>query len=271
MISEFPLRIVLNTEANFDYPSHWHNAAELVYASEGECTVYVNEVKYLLLEKDILFIAPGDIHSFSIHNSKGFKFLIQFDFSMLEGFNNLNTSKFLHSQSKIITSQENLQLHKDVEYHILSIIKEYEKKDFAFELYLNARILDITVLLFRSPQINHNIKNITNRSNVLYKLDKAFLYIEANYQNNLCLKDVADATGFSEYHFSRIFKEATEKNFHNFLNEYRIKKAEKLFANPERTITQIAHTSGFNSIVTFNRIFKKVKGCSPTDYFKLHI
>jgi AraC-like DNA-binding protein len=269
--NDFPLRIVLNVEENFNYPLHWHNATELVYVYEGVCTVNINKQEYQLSEKDILFVAAGDIHSFNVRSGKGFRYFIQFDFTLLESLNRFNTVKSLLSQTRLITINGNGQLHMELEYHLLKLINDYEKKDYGFDLFSNARILDIIVLLLRSLPFNPDITNVTNRSHGLDKLNKAFEYIEANYKNDLTLKDVALATGFSEYHFSRIFKEATEKTFHSYLNEHRVKKAEKLLINSKMTITQAAHISGFNSLVTFNRIFKKVKGCAPSDYIKLHI
>jgi len=101
---------------------------------------------------------------------------------------------------------------------------------------------------------------------VFISWEKAFEYIEENYKNQITLGDISTSVGFSKAHFSRTFKKITEKNFHNYLNEYRIKKVEELLLDNSITITQLAHTSGFNSIVTFNRIFKQIKGCSPTQY-----
>lgn len=71
--------------------------------------------------------------------------------------------------------------------------------------------------------------------------------------------------------FSRIFKEATEKKFHDYLNEFRVRKAEKLLVKEDSTVVQAACAAGFNSMATFNRIFKKVKGCTPTSYRKMLI
>lgn len=264
------LRIASNYNENFSYPLHWHNATELVYSYEGECIVNVNKIQYQLNEKDILFISAGDIHDFNVYKNKGMKFFIQFDLSILNSLSKFNAAKSLLSKTIIIKAQEDKELHREIEYHLLKIISEYEKKAFAYDLFLSARILDIAVLLFRSLPVNKEAAYVTNRTHGLSRLDKAFEYIETNYRNDISLGDVANSAGFSEYHFSRIFKEATEKNFHSFLNEYRIKKAENLLADPDTTITQVAHLSGFNSIVTFNRIFRKLKGCSPTEYIKIH-
>jgi AraC-like DNA-binding protein len=89
--------------------------------------------------------------------------------------------------------------------------------------------------------------------------------------NDISLSDIAKAVGFSEYYFSRLFKDVTEKNFSHYLNEYRIKQAEYYLTRSGMSVAEIAYTVGFNSIVTFNRSFKSVKGCSPSTYKKIGI
>jgi len=85
------------------------------------------------------------------------------------------------------------------------------------------------------------------------------------------LNDAACAAGFSEYYFSRLFKNVMDRGFSDFLNEVRLKKAEILLADPDITITEAAHRSGFNSISTFNRVFRSVKGCSPGRFRSLQV
>jgi AraC-like DNA-binding protein len=265
-----PFRIAINTEEIFDYPLHWHNAVELIYVLQGFCMVYVNNAKYILHEKDILIIAPGDIHSFHISNSKGIRYFIQFDFTKLLGFSETIANRPYHYSTNLISFTDNNELHTETESHLIKIIDEYNNIGFDCDLFFTARFLDITIILSRKlfNKVDNQVAN--NRPFDLVKLDKAFRFIEENYSQQISLKDVSKATGFSEYHFSRFFKKTTEKNFHRYLNEYRIKKAEILIFN-NVSIADAAYTSGFNSIVTFNRIFKQLKGCSPTEYIKKRV
>jgi AraC-like DNA-binding protein len=265
-----PFRIAVNIKGNYNYPSHWHNALELVYASKNSCTVNLNNHEYRLGEKDILLVAPGDIHSFHAHSYDGIWYFIQFDFTKLFGFSDAADYKAYQYESELIASTDNKAFHKELEEQLVKIIDEYDNKKFASDLFINARFLDITVILSRSHDKNHKGLRNNKKTNELTKLDKAFEYLEQNYQSQISLKEVAGAAGFSEYHFSRVFKKATEKNFLNYLNEYRIKKAER-FLFEDVTITQAAYASGFNSLVTFNRIFKQVKGCSPSEYIKKRV
>lgn len=264
-----PFRIAVNTQDNFNYPFHWHNAVELIYAAENTCTVNVNNKEYTLIEKDILLVAAGDIHSFRSTDT-GKWYFIQFDSKKLFGFSDTASYKAYQYRTEMISQTDNITLHQELENQIVRIIAESDTMGFACDLFLNARFLDITVILSRHLINTCNINNYSNRAYDLTKVDKAFEYIEKNYHRQISLSEVSKAVGFSEYYFSRVFKKVTEKNFHNYLNEYRVKKAEKLLFE-ETTITEAAYSSGFNSIVTFNRIFKQVKGCSPSEYIKRRV
>ena len=269
---DFPFRIALNSEINYNYPSHWHKAVELIYSVKDNSSVKVNNIEYTLSKRDIVIVAPGDIHSFHVKGNIGIMFFIQFDFTKLFGFNGTVASKAYQFNTEIVSQEEQKILHEKLENQILQIIDEYNSRSFAYDLFFNARLLDITVILSRNVS-NMNIKNgnFLNKTYALSKLDKAFEYIEENYTNQITLNDIASSVGFSKSHFSRAFKKATEKNFHNYLNEYRIRKVEELLFDNSVTITELAYASGFNSIVTFNRTFKHIKGCSPRSYLNKRI
>lgn len=271
---QYPFRLAISTEENFAYPLHWHNAVELVYVLEDECKVTVNTQEYRLFKQDIFLIAGGDVHGFSCCRQKGRRAFIQFDVSMLDGFQKLNAAKPYISSSRFISCRTDQALHHLLEQQIIRILQEYDHKEMLYPMALNARIFDIIVLLSRSFSQNRDIihhKQATNKGRGMEKLDKAFQYIEDHYQEDISLMQVAKSAGFSEYHFSRIFKDITEKNFHTYLNEFRIKKSEKLLMDNHLSVIQAAHSVGFNSIATFNRVFKEIKGCTPAQYRKISV
>ena len=72
--------------------------------------------------------------------------------------------------------------------------------------------------------------------------------------------------GISRDYFSRIFKNVTGMNYNKWLNMIRLEKATELLANQEMTLTEIAMQSGFQSISSFNRVFREEKGMSPDEY-----
>lgn len=270
---EFPFRLEDNNQVDFTYPVHWHAAVELLYVEKNTLNITVNNSDISLDEGDILFIANGDTHGFSNKNNQGRRFFIQFEVS---AFNALGSNTFIKPliSNTIRISRQELPFYDGLKAQILSIIDSYNKKAFSYQLFLSARLYDILAIISNYVMDRVKPQNSVDTAKKIQGLDKlseAFKFIEANYMNDISLADVASAVGFSEFYFSRIFKDITEKNFSRYLNEYRIKQAEHYLINSGMSMADIAYTVGFNSIVTFNRSFKTVKGCSPSTYKKIGI
>ena len=258
----FPFRLILNRNINFSYPPHWHNAIELVYVLKNDFVVLVNSKKYVLKERDILYIPGGDIHEFCGEEATGVRVFINYELSNLNSYMNIERLYTQLRDVRLITPEDG-GFYSGLEAEIQKILKEQRTGGIADELYCTARMMDILVMLCQCSPSQLNIG--------LEKIGKSLEYIEKNYTEDIHLRDISQAAGFSEYYFSRLFKEITEKNFHRYLNEYRIKKAEVLMADPNYTVSEAAYAVGFSSISTFDRLFRQIKGCSPKDFRKLHI
>ncbi len=72
--------------------------------------------------------------------------------------------------------------------------------------------------------------------------------------------------GVSKDYFSRIFKNVTGMNYSKWLNTIRIEKATSLLTQEHMTLTEVAMLSGFQSIPSFNRVFREDKGMAPGEY-----
>lgn len=267
----FPFRLLVQQNANFRYSAHWHNAIELIYALEGSFAVFVNAKGYDLKEGDLIFIPSDDIHEFRGETPPGKRIFINFELSGLNVYADTDRLRTQLSDVRVIR-RANRELHRHAEDTILKILREQENSGEAANLYYAARMLDLLVLLIRSAPSHINMENLKNsKKNIwgLEKIDKSIKFIEENYSENIHLRDIAQAAGFSEYYFSRLFKEITEKSFHRYVSEYRIKKAELLLMDPNYTISEAAYAVGFSSISTFDRLFRSIKGCSPQEFRKL--
>ena len=95
-------------------------------------------------------------------------------------------------------------------------------------------------------------------------------------KNNLTADDLsqeamAEMAGISRDYFSRKFKSVTGMNYSRWLNMIRLEKATELLAENKRTLTEIAMLSGFQSIPSFNRVFREEKGMAPGEYRTLFV
>ena len=95
-------------------------------------------------------------------------------------------------------------------------------------------------------------------------------YINDHCTEDLSIEKLAARAGFSKYHFSRLFKQFTGVSCYEYLISRRIAYAERLLLTPNLSITEVAMQSGFNSLSTFNRIFKTAKNCTPSSYKSLN-
>ncbi len=80
------------------------------------------------------------------------------------------------------------------------------------------------------------------------------------------IKDVARIAHMTPEAFCRYFKTRTCKTYSNFLNEVRISNASKLLIDKDLSVQDVCYQSGFSNVSNFNRIFKKLKGKTPSRY-----
>ncbi|MBO5059941.1 MAG: response regulator [Clostridia bacterium] len=97
-------------------------------------------------------------------------------------------------------------------------------------------------------------------------LNKALLYIRANYSQKIKLEDVAKELFMSSRSLRRIFLAETGKSFQEHLTEYRIKMSVNLIENTSYKICDIANLVGYNDVKHFYRTFKKITGHNPKHY-----
>lgn len=267
-----PIRVAINEISDYEYPAHWHRAVELVYTQESSCRVRVGKADYDLCEQNLLMIAPGDIHSLHTSQEKGQRIFLQFDPSLLHTLDGGSLLKTALLQTRKLDTSGKSDLVREIGRHIQCILQALEENDPSYTLYLHARISDILFLLSRlllAETQTAGFADRQGRQTGLEKLNQALLYIEANYGSELTLRDVSQAAGFSEFHFSRLFKESMEMNFHDYLNEFRVKKAERLLVETDTSVSDAAFSAGFNSLSTFHRVFRELKGCSPSAYRRM--
>ncbi|MBQ6195190.1 MAG: AraC family transcriptional regulator [Prevotella sp.] len=93
-------------------------------------------------------------------------------------------------------------------------------------------------------------------------------FMEENIEHDFSIHDIARYIGYSDGHFSRLFKQATGKTPQTYLNELRIDRSCYLLHSTDMLINQICYKVGIIDNLYFSRLFKKIKGISPLQYRK---
>jgi AraC-like DNA-binding protein len=88
-------------------------------------------------------------------------------------------------------------------------------------------------------------------------------------ENELTLADLAGRVGCSPHHLSQLFNERLRKTFFDYVNERRVEEVKRCLLDASyaaQPVLEIAHGAGFNSKATFNAVFRKVAGCTPSEF-----
>ena len=90
---------------------------------------------------------------------------------------------------------------------------------------------------------------------------------------NLTLMDLSEKTGIPYRSLSEVINLSLNKNFYDYINEYRIIESTKILLDKEskfKTILEVLYNVGYNSKSSFNTAFKKHTGLTPTEYKKTY-
>lgn len=120
------------------------------------------------------------------------------------------------------------------------------------------------------PLIEKDSEPLENLLTYKEKID-GFMKKNKPYTNaGLTLNELANKLKMPPHLLSKVINEVYEKNFFDFINEYRINEFKQRFEDPRNrhyTMLAIAFEVGFNSKTAFNRSFKKMTQQTPREYF----
>ncbi|MGX7245017.1 response regulator transcription factor [Enterococcus quebecensis] len=117
--------------------------------------------------------------------------------------------------------------------------------------------------------LSTTIKQITREKlaydyseNVQNVIDK----IRCEYASELTLKCVAQSLHLNVMYLGQLFKKETKKSFSQYLNQYRMKKAQNLLLYSDDNVSEIADKIGFNNSTYFSQMFKKMNDLTPKEF-----
>ncbi len=255
-----------------DYPAHWHTAMEIILPLENTYTVETPERSFTLRENDIIVMCPGCIHTLYAPPT-GRRIIFQPDISALRFLSDVEALLTVISPYIVITPEEYPEMHAEMKKLLLDITDEYKNGTSFSEVDIYAQVLHMISLIGRNYNNENKANLVHNQAKQEEYYDKFIKicdYISEHCSEELTLEAVADMSGFSKFYFSKLFKQFTNVSFYRYVNQKRIAKAELLLINPENSITDVALSCGFSSLSPFIRMFKLIKGCTPTEFRNIY-
>lgn len=229
--------------------SHWHMEHELIACREGSAQVMLDDTMFNITQQQCIFCHSGCVHYISA-SPDSLLLVCLFDEKMYDPI----TSPF---------ALEN-PVFED-RYGILpklsEIRHELQNQPIFFECRTEAMIGEILVDVFRGEPLR---KAQWQFSDVITRYKQLLNHIDLEYEH-ITYQNAVQFMNMSDAYFSRYFKRQAGMTFSQYLNVVRIEKAVQLLDSaPTMKITDVMLRCGFNTIRSFNRVFREVTGFTPT-------
>ncbi|OQP66306.1 hypothetical protein A3860_12445 [Niastella vici] len=261
----------------FSTEFHFHQECQLVYVVESEGKRIVGDSiesfqsdELILLGSDIPHVWHNDKHYFELDRSQVHARSIALFFNpdklvdVLACFHPGNKLGVVLARAK-----RGMKFYGAARNLIKGLLFEMIEKTGMPQLTVFFRLLEVLCetkeyeLLAGDGYINTYKEKDNDR------IDKVFKYVFTNFNKDIQLEAVSALVCMNKQAFCRFFKSRTQKTFIEFVNSIRIGHACKLITEGETQIANLAYDCGFNSLSNFNRLFKEIKGVTPSEYRKM--
>jgi len=262
--------IFSRVKTNFNFPLHYHDEYELnlILNAKGAKRIvgdHVDEID----ELELVLIGPNLSHAWFTHNCKSpeikevtiqwhkdlfdEKFLLRNQLSFIRKMFEISNRGILFSKETIENIYPRITtLHQKTGFDsVMALI------NILHDLSTSRNVRTLSESSFQSDvQFNYNSRRI----------QKAFEYMNKNYDKQISLSDLAKLVNMTEVSFSRFIKKRTGISFIDSLNEIRLGHASRILIDTTNSVAEVSYSCGFNNISNFNRLFKKKKGCTPKEF-----
>lgn len=99
-------------------------------------------------------------------------------------------------------------------------------------------------------------------------MTRAVEYIKQNYNKNISVENIANLLGIERSYLSRLFKTYKNKSTQNYIIDYRMRQAKRMFEEEDMNVSQVCSAVGYTNIYCFSRIFKSRVGMPPKEYME---
>ncbi|MFD0762863.1 helix-turn-helix domain-containing protein [Lutibacter aestuarii] len=256
------------TKSEFDFPVHFHPEYELNFIKNAKGVKrvvgdHIDEIGDI----ELVLIGPNLHHGWLNHNrtsGKLHEITIQFHEDLFD--QKLLSRRIMKPIKEMLDRSTHgilfsTKTANDI-YKRLSQVSRLDGMDYFLEL--------ISILCDLASSRNQILLSTYTVERQSFensdKIKKIYEFVQDNYHRKLSLAEVSNIVNMSQVSFNRFIKKRTGKTFVNYLNDVRVGFAAMKLIEKDTNISEVALNCGFNNIANFNRVFKKIKKCTPSQY-----
>lgn len=244
-------------DESYNFPAHFHNRVEIVHCIEGKQKVKLGEETYTLLGGDTLLISPNIVHEYiECEDEPGKKTQVMAAICEARLLSVVIPDIATKNPKNPLIPAANIS--ENAKIAIQKILETKSSNNYA------ERMGWIFVLI---SYVLDNIEFVKTDAKPELPLE-IVAYIESNFKEDLTIKSIAKVFGYHPSYIAHIFCDQLKIPFKTYLGWLRSEYAATLIRATKKSLTEIAYESGFNSLNTFYRAFKKHFSQTPSEYKK---
>ncbi len=249
------------------YEQHFHSAVEVVMPIRGECVYAIETEEFHVQPGEVMIVPAGCRHSLRMGENCERDLLL---YEMNGVFTLKEFGAFRQLLAKHLYITRDHPSCEKVHSLMSDVVSVYRAGGLLRNLHCYALLLEVYAVLgehyLATSATPAEVNTLSRQLSGEDAFNRALDYVNENYMDDVTLDSLSAYAGFSRYTLSRMFRQHTGSTFTQYLNKRRVTMAEELLASTKMPVTQVALQCGFNSIATFNRVFRDVRGCTPTQY-----
>ena len=265
--------LIERQKTNFNFPIHIHPECELNFIenAKGAQRIVGDSIEEIDEEELVLVTNPHLEHAWKDYRnvSKNIhEITIQFHPDLLtDTFLNKNQmisirQLFRHAERGVAFSRESIA-------KVRPLLKTLTCENDSFYSLIKLLIILHELSIdkgMRELSTGQFAANVMHQHSSDESLGRVMDYLSRHYSEVIRLSEVAEMVNMSESSFCRFFKQHTSKSVIDFLTDIRLGAASRALIDSSLSIAEIGYDCGFNNLSNFNRIFKKKKGVTPSEF-----
>lgn len=250
-------------------PMHWHSEFEINFIREGSAEFICGEEKFTSSAGDIIITQPNVMHSiYPCSDTRQVYDTLVFSHEIFGGTD--SDRYFRECIKPLINGNMRIQTHITPEHHYYSELEKIMENIFAcaqgdtpqLDMLMRSQLLKLFWLLETEAETDTDIGETGEN------IRPALEYIAAHFHEVITIKQLASAVHLSQSYFMNQFQKHVGFSAVEYISHFRINQACKALVSTKKNVLEIAFDCGFHNISNFNRQFRKIAGCSPTEYRK---
>ena len=242
--------------ANYIYNAHSHRHIEIDYVLTGHCMITTDNGNVPLSGGECVVIASGTRHGFLVENSGKCR-IRQFEFDGVS-----EEEQAVEMLSGKVCPCYKLTYCEEIGEALKQLYRYYEENDAYAEELFSLEFRKLLLLLLRYRDETEKKKQYRYSElveNVIHVLDE-------DYLQEISLEELARKQYVSSSYLRRVFVREVGFSAMEYITVLRMERAKRLLKDSEKTISEVAASTGYSNLQHFSSQFKKKIGISPTDF-----